>query len=110
MPSRPGASSAAGLAGRPAAGWGCGRPAAFWAVWSLAMERVEFGVDGIALVGDLRAPSAGGRAPGLVFTGPFTGVRDQVTGLYAERLAAAGVPRWRLTTATLVCPGGGHCA
>jgi fermentation-respiration switch protein FrsA (DUF1100 family) len=54
------------------------------------MERVEFGVDGITLVGDLRVPSAGGRAPGLVFTGPFTGVRDQVTGLYAERLAVAG--------------------
>jgi dipeptidyl aminopeptidase/acylaminoacyl peptidase len=54
------------------------------------MERVEFGVDGITLVGDLRAPSAAGRAPGLVLTGPFTGVRDQVTGLYGERLAAAG--------------------
>ena len=37
-----------------------------------------------------RAWAAGGRAPGLVFTGPFTGVRDQVTGLYADRLAAAG--------------------
>jgi uncharacterized protein len=54
------------------------------------VERVEFDVDGITLVGDLRAPSAAGRVPGLVFTGPFTGVRDQVTGLYAERLAAAG--------------------
>jgi fermentation-respiration switch protein FrsA (DUF1100 family) len=54
------------------------------------MERVEFEVDGITLVGDLRAPPASGRAPGLVLTGPFTGVRDQVTGLYAERLAAAG--------------------
>lgn len=54
------------------------------------MERVEFGADGITLVGDLRVPPAGGRAPGLVFTGPFTGVRDQVTGLYAERVAAAG--------------------
>ena len=54
------------------------------------MERVELDADGITLVGDLRVPSPGGRAPGLVFTGPFTGVRDQVTGLYAERLAAAG--------------------
>jgi uncharacterized protein len=54
------------------------------------MERVEFGSDGITLVGDLRAPPGSDRAPGLVFTGPFTGVRDQVTGLYAERLAAAG--------------------
>src|SRR5215467_7415782 len=54
------------------------------------MERVELDADGITLVGDLRVPSPGSRAPGLVFTGPFTGVRDQVTGLYAERLAAAG--------------------
>jgi len=54
------------------------------------MERAELDADGITLVGDLRVPSPGGRAPGLVFTGPFTGVRDQVTGLYAERLAAAG--------------------
>jgi len=54
------------------------------------MERVEFEADGVGLVGDLQAPSPGGRAPGLVFTGPFTGVRDQVTGAYAERLAAAG--------------------
>ena len=54
------------------------------------MERVELDADGITLVGDLRVPPPGGRAAGLVFTGPFTGVRDQVTGLYAERLAAAG--------------------
>src|SRR6266851_843561 len=54
------------------------------------MERVEFGVDGVALVGDLRVPGATGRAPALVLTGPFTGVRDQVTGLYANRLTAAG--------------------
>src|SRR5215472_14038908 len=55
-----------------------------------AMERVEVAADGVTLVGDLRAPSPGGNAPGLVFTGPFTGVRDQVTGLYAERMTAAG--------------------
>jgi len=54
------------------------------------VERVELEADGITLAGDLRVPSPGGRAPGLVFTGPFTGVRDQVTGLYAGRLAAAG--------------------
>ena len=54
------------------------------------MERVEFTADGITLAGDLRVPATGGRAAGLVFTGPFTGVRDQVTGRYAERLAAAG--------------------
>ncbi|HEX5189595.1 MAG TPA: alpha/beta hydrolase [Streptosporangiaceae bacterium] len=54
------------------------------------MDRVEFEADGLTLVGDLRLPPSGGPAPGLVFTGPFTGVRDQVTGLYADRLAAAG--------------------
>jgi fermentation-respiration switch protein FrsA (DUF1100 family) len=54
------------------------------------MERVEFDADGIRLVGDLHAPTARGRMPGLVLTGPFTGVRDQVSGLYAARLAAAG--------------------
>jgi fermentation-respiration switch protein FrsA (DUF1100 family) len=54
------------------------------------MDRVEFEADGLTLVGDLRAPASGGPAPGLVFTGPFTGVRDQVTGLYAERLTASG--------------------
>src|SRR5215510_16551514 len=54
------------------------------------MESVEFAADGLQLAGDLRVPSPGGRAPGLVFIGPFSGVRNQVTGLYAERLAAAG--------------------
>lgn len=47
-------------------------------------------VDGVRLVGDLRVPEGEGPWPGLVFTGPFTGVRDQVTGLYAERLAGRG--------------------
>ncbi|MFC5831367.1 alpha/beta hydrolase, partial [Nonomuraea insulae] len=35
-------------------------------------------------------PEGVGPWPGLVFTGPFTGVRDQVTGLYAARLAERG--------------------
>ncbi|MGW0477651.1 alpha/beta hydrolase [Nonomuraea sp. NPDC003214] len=52
--------------------------------------RVEFAVDGVVLVGDLRVPGGPGPHPALVFTGPFTGVRDQVTGLYAERLTAEG--------------------
>ncbi|GGS89003.1 alpha/beta hydrolase [Planobispora rosea] len=53
-------------------------------------ERVEFTADGITLVGDLRVPEGPGPHPALVFTGPFTGTRDQVTGLYAARLAEAG--------------------
>ncbi|MEV0997511.1 alpha/beta hydrolase [Nonomuraea sp. NPDC050202] len=52
--------------------------------------RVEFVVDGLTLAGDLRVPDGVGPWPGLVFTGPFTGVRDQVTGLYAARLAERG--------------------
>ncbi|MBM7791041.1 alpha/beta hydrolase [Tenggerimyces flavus] len=54
-------------------------------------ERVTFASDGIELVGDLRVPGdASGPMPGLVFTGPFTGVRDQVAGVYADQLAEAG--------------------
>jgi fermentation-respiration switch protein FrsA (DUF1100 family) len=52
--------------------------------------RIEFAADGVTLVGDLRLPESDGPHPALVFTGPFTGVRDQVTGLYAERLTAHG--------------------
>ena len=55
----------------------------------VAAERVEFRSDGLTLVGDLRA-QPGERRPGLVFTGPFTGTRDQVTGTYAAALAEAG--------------------
>jgi uncharacterized protein len=53
-------------------------------------ERVEFGCDGLMLVGDLRTPTADHSLPGLVLTGPFTGTRDQVTGSYAARLADEG--------------------
>ncbi|MEV0167941.1 alpha/beta hydrolase [Nonomuraea fuscirosea] len=52
--------------------------------------RVDFNADGLTLAGDLRVPGGQGPWPGLVFTGPFTGVRDQVTGLYAARLAERG--------------------
>jgi fermentation-respiration switch protein FrsA (DUF1100 family) len=44
----------------------------------------------IDLAGVLRIPASDGPVPGLVFTGPFTGVKDQVVGLYADRLARAG--------------------
>ncbi|MFC4591798.1 alpha/beta hydrolase [Sphaerisporangium corydalis] len=53
-------------------------------------DRVEFTADGLTLVGDLRVPQGEGPHPALVFTGPFTGVKEQVTGLYAARLAEAG--------------------
>lgn len=53
-------------------------------------EKVKFTVDGVTLVGDLRVPAKPGPHPALVLTGPFTGTRDQVIGLYASRLAGAG--------------------
>lgn len=53
--------------------------------------RITFAADGIELAGDLRVPAGTrGPLPALVLTGPFTGVRDQVTGLYAERLTREG--------------------
>lgn len=53
---------------------------------------VSFTSDGISLAGTLHLPArhAGERSPGVAVTGPFTGVRDQVAGSYAGRLARAG--------------------
>jgi fermentation-respiration switch protein FrsA (DUF1100 family) len=59
----------------------------------MMLKHVTFISDGLALTGDLRlpdGPSPDGGWPALVFTGPFTGVKEQVTGLYARRLAEAG--------------------
>jgi fermentation-respiration switch protein FrsA (DUF1100 family) len=50
-------------------------------------ESVAFRSEGLLLSGELRR-SAGPLA--IVLTGPFTGVKEQVTGAYAERFAAAG--------------------
>ncbi|NRQ39923.1 alpha/beta hydrolase [Nonomuraea sp. NN258] len=52
--------------------------------------RVEFAADDVRLVGDLLVPEGEGPWPGLVFTGPFTGVRDQVIGRYARLLTERG--------------------
>ncbi|MDI2131456.1 alpha/beta hydrolase [Yinghuangia seranimata] len=55
------------------------------------VERVSFFVEGIEIAGVLRLPEGGtGPVAGLVFTGPFTGVKEQVTGTYAARLAELG--------------------
>jgi fermentation-respiration switch protein FrsA (DUF1100 family) len=58
----------------------------------ITTESVTFDSDGLTLAADLRRPSggSGGPMPALVFTGPFTGVKEQVVGLYADRLARAG--------------------
>jgi fermentation-respiration switch protein FrsA (DUF1100 family) len=58
-------------------------------------ERVTFTSQGLKLAGDLRVPEGstqrGPRGlPALVLTGPLTGVKDQVVGNYADRLAAEG--------------------
>ncbi|MEN3359580.1 MAG: uncharacterized protein V7637_3562 [Mycobacteriales bacterium] len=57
-------------------------------------EQVGFTADGVDLAGTLRLPAAAagaGPLPAVALTGPFTGVRDQVTGGYAARLARAGL-------------------
>ena len=54
------------------------------------VERIHFTSEGIPLVGDLRIPVGLRQAPGIVLTGPFTGVKEQVVGLYANRLCRAG--------------------
>ena len=57
----------------------------------MAAERVEFQADGVRLVGRLHLPDGTGAGlPAVVLTGPFTGVKEQVVGTYARRLAQAG--------------------
>lgn len=53
-------------------------------------ERVTFEADGVRLAGELHLPDRDGVAPGLALTGPFTGVKEQVVGTYARRMAEAG--------------------
>ncbi|MDP9070175.1 MAG: alpha/beta hydrolase [Actinomycetota bacterium] len=56
-------------------------------------QPVSFPSDGLDLAGHLRVPdgAAGGRSlPAVVFTGPLSGVKEQVTGTYAELLRRAG--------------------
>jgi uncharacterized protein len=58
-------------------------------------ERVAFTSDGLRIAGDLRVPDESPHAgpaglPALTFTGPVSGVKDQVVGTYADRLAAEG--------------------
>jgi uncharacterized protein len=54
-------------------------------------QPVSFLSDGFEIAGCLRVPSpASTGTPGIVFTGPLSGVKEQVTGTYAARLADAG--------------------
>jgi fermentation-respiration switch protein FrsA (DUF1100 family) len=52
---------------------------------------VEFAGDGVKLVGDLYLPDGPGPHPAVVLTGPFSTVKEQVTGTYAEQFAARGM-------------------
>jgi fermentation-respiration switch protein FrsA (DUF1100 family) len=61
----------------------------------MSAERVTFTSEGLRLAGDLRVPEESPHAgpdglPALTFTGPLSGVKDQVVANYAERLAAEG--------------------
>jgi uncharacterized protein len=54
-------------------------------------QPVTFQSDGLDIAGHLRVPTGdGGPHPGIVFTGPLSGVKEQVVGTYADRLAEAG--------------------
>ncbi|MEU4218821.1 alpha/beta hydrolase [Actinoplanes sp. NPDC026623] len=53
-------------------------------------EEVTFTSDGLTLAGILRVPAAADGGA-VALTGPFTGVKEQVTGLYADRLARQGL-------------------
>ena len=58
---------------------------------STSLEQVEIHTDGLRLAGHLRIPAAASAPlPAIVLTGPFTGVKEQVAGLYAQRLADRG--------------------
>lgn len=61
------------------------------AVTGVSAERVVFAADGIRLAGVLRVPATDGPVPAVALTGPFTGVKEQVAGLYADRLARHGI-------------------
>jgi hypothetical protein len=62
-------------------------------------ERVTFGSEGVELAGEFRCADPGRKRPGVVLTGPFTGVKEQVVGTYASLLAGRVSPRSPLTIA-----------
>src|SRR4051812_43152762 len=50
-----------------------------------------FASEGLELAGHLRVPGGLDRpAPAIIFTGPLSGVKEQVTGTYAAALAERG--------------------
>ena len=59
----------------------------------MSIRRVTFQSDGVELVGNLHLPDHPGvqPLPAVVLTGPFSGVKEQVTGNYAAKLAERGL-------------------
>lgn len=56
-------------------------------------QKIEFWSEGQIVVGNLFKPDnfkEGDVLPGIVLAGPMTGVKEQVVGLYAERIAKHG--------------------
>jgi uncharacterized protein len=56
----------------------------------MPIEKVEFSSDGYRLAGDLYLPEPGAERGAVVLTGPFSGVKEQVTGYYADWFARRG--------------------
>ncbi|MER6943754.1 alpha/beta fold hydrolase [Nonomuraea sp. NPDC000554] len=57
----------------------------------MSLEHVTFDADGVTLAGHLHRPDdATGDLPAVVVTGAWTTVKEQMAGLYAERLAEQG--------------------
>ncbi|WP_291418486.1 alpha/beta hydrolase [Actinophytocola sp.] len=54
-------------------------------------ERITLDSEGIELVGQLRVPPGERALAAVALTGPFTGVKEQVVGSYARRIAEAGL-------------------
>ena len=53
--------------------------------------RIQFGVDGTTIIGDLYRPAGSGPHPAVVVVGPMTSVKEQVAGVYAAALAVRGI-------------------
>ncbi len=56
----------------------------------MTLDDVAIDSGGVRLAGHLRIPPGDGPHPAVVLTGPFTGVKEQVTGTYAAALAGQG--------------------
>ena len=54
-------------------------------------QQLTFQVEGDQVVGDLYLPEGAGPHPAVIVGGPMTSVKEQVTGVYAQALAARGI-------------------